>query len=43
MNNFFVFICGNITGIYISQNYKIPNIKKMSDKVLDYINSLEKD
>lgn len=43
MSKFIIFIFGNITGVYISQNYKIPNIKKMSEKVLDYINSLEKD
>lgn len=43
MNNFFVFIIGNISGIYISQNYKIPNVKNLGDKILDYIKSLEKD
>lgn len=43
MNNLFVFVLGNITGMYISQNYKIPNIKKISDKILKYLESIEKD
>ena len=43
MNNLFVFVLGNITGMYISQNYNIPNIKKMTDKFIKYIESLEKD
>ena len=43
MNNFLVFVLGNITGIYISQNYKIPNVKKITDKIVNYIESLEKD
>ena len=28
MNNFLIFIFGNLIGIYICQNYKIPNLKK---------------
>lgn len=43
MNNLFVFVLGNITGMYISQNYNIPNIKKVTDNILKYIESLEKD
>ena len=36
------FLVGTATGIYIAQNYKIPNIKNLSDKCLDYLKSLEK-
>ncbi|XP_058220815.1 uncharacterized protein LOC131331027 [Rhododendron vialii] len=27
----FVFMLGTITGIYVSQNYNVPNIKKLMD------------
>jgi hypothetical protein len=42
MSKFICFILGNISGVYICQNYKVPNIKKLSDKIVEYINSLEK-
>ena len=42
MSNFLSFIGGTIFGAYIAQNYEIVNIKKASDKLVKYINSLEK-
>ena len=42
MSNFLSFIGGTIFGAYIAQNYKIPCVKKASEKLVKYINSLEK-
>ena len=36
------FLVGNIVGIYISQNYDIPNIKKVTLKFIEYIKTFEK-
>ncbi len=43
MGRFFVFIIGTICGIYITQNYEVPNVKFMVDKTLHYIKDIEKD
>ena len=43
MNNFLIFIFGNLSGIYICQNYKIPNLKKVSENIIDYLEKFEKD
>ena len=42
MSNFVSFIFGTCSGIYIAQNYDIPDIKIATDKILGYLNSLEK-
>ena len=42
MNNILSFITGAISGVYISQNYQVPDIKKISIKITDYLKSLEK-
>lgn len=30
----FSFIAGTVTGVYLAQNYKVPNIKKLADTAL---------
>ena len=42
MSNFMSFIGGAIFGAYMAQNYNIIDIKKTSNIIIDYINSLEK-
>ncbi|XP_004507054.3 uncharacterized protein [Cicer arietinum] len=34
IRRFFSFIAGNVVGIYVAQNYQVPNIKKVVDTVL---------
>ena len=36
------FLLGNVVGIYIAQNYDIPNVKKIALNIIDYIKSYEK-
>lgn len=43
MSNFLSFIGGTLFGAYIAQNYDIPNIKKVSDELINYVKKLEKD
>tara|TARA_X000000950_G_C13522071_1_gene500058 strand:+ start:369 stop:539 length:171 start_codon:yes stop_codon:yes gene_type:complete len=33
---------GTCSGVYLAQNYDIPDIKLIATKFLDYVNSLEK-
>ena len=42
MSNLFSFLMGTCSGIYIAQNYEIPDIKVVTDKILDYLKSIEK-
>lgn len=42
MNNILSFFVGTVSGMYIAQNYDIPNIKILGGKVAEYIKSLEK-
>ena len=42
MIKFYSFIVGMASGVYMAQNYDIPDIKLLGDKVVDYIKSLEK-
>ena len=42
MSNFLSFISGSIFGMYLAQNYDLPNIKKTSDILYKYIKALEK-
>ncbi|KAL5072352.1 hypothetical protein RYX36_011336 [Vicia faba] len=34
IRRFFTFIAGNVVGIYVAQNYQVPNIKKEADTFL---------
>jgi hypothetical protein len=36
------FFLGNIVGIYIAQNYNIPDVKKVVINLMDYIKTYEK-
>ena len=38
----FIFIVGTIVGAYISQNYKIPDIKKVFDQIYITAQIIEK-
>jgi hypothetical protein len=42
MNNFACFIAGSIFGAYVAQNYEIPDVKKKTDELQKYLNSIEK-
>lgn len=42
MNNILSFVVGTVSGMYIAQNYDIPNIKNLGGRVAEYIKSLEK-
>lgn len=42
MFNIQSFIVGSISGIYIAQNYDIPDVKKLGNKLFDYIKNFEK-
>ena len=42
MNTIFTFCAGIVSGLYIAQNYNVPNVKIASDKLLEYLKSLEK-
>lgn len=42
MSNFISFLMGTCSGIYLAQNYKIPDIKLLSSKIVEYLQSLEK-
>ena len=35
-------LLGTFTGIYIAQNYDVPDAKKMSDEFMEYLKSIEK-
>ena len=39
---FYSFLMGMTTGIYLAQNYDIPDIKTIGEKALDYLKSIEK-
>jgi len=42
MSNFISFVGGTIFGAFMSQNYDIIDIKDSYNKILVYINNLEK-
>jgi hypothetical protein len=35
-------LLGTFAGIYIAQNYDVPDAKKMSDELMEYLKSIEK-
>lgn len=39
----FNFILGTITGIYMAQNFDIPDIKKVGLEILEQLKNLEKE
>jgi len=42
MSNFLSFIFGTVFGAYISQNYKIPDVKTSLNMILSKIEEIEK-
>jgi hypothetical protein len=42
MSNFFSFLTGTFVGMYLAQNYKIPNIKNSTSIIIEYLESMEK-
>ena len=36
------FIIGTLTGVYIAQNYEVPDVKIIVDHFLEYLKSIEK-
>ena len=42
MIKIYSFIFGIVSGVYMAQNYDIPDIKIIGDKALNYIKTLEK-
>lgn len=38
----FSFLCGTVVGIYLEQNYDLPNIKNMLEQIKGYLNQYEK-
>jgi hypothetical protein len=41
IRRFFAFISGNLVGIYVAQNYQVPNIKKETDNFLFKVKEIE--
>jgi hypothetical protein len=41
IRRFFSFISGNLVGIYVAQNYQVPNIKKETDNFLFKVKEIE--
>ena len=42
MSNFFSFLTGTFFGMYLAQNYQVPDIKTASLMIISYLKSLEK-
>ena len=42
MYNLFAYAAGVVTGVYVAQNYKVPNVKVMYDKFHKTIKVYEK-
>ena len=42
MIHFTSFILGTISGVYFAQNYDVPDVKVIGDKLIKYLNSIEK-
>ena len=42
MSNLFTFLGGTVFGMYLAQNYQVPNIKTTSTLLINYLKALEK-
>ncbi len=42
MLNIGSFIAGTFTGIYLAQNYDLPDAKQVTEKFVNYMKSIEK-
>jgi len=42
MIHFTSFVLGTISGVYLAQNYEVPDVKVLGDKLINYLNSIEK-
>ena len=42
MIHFTSFLLGTISGVYLAQNYDVPDVKVIGDKLIEYLNSIEK-
>lgn len=42
MIHFTSFLLGTISGVYLAQNYDVPDVKVIGDKLIQYLNSIEK-
>ena len=42
MIHFTSFVLGTISGVYLAQNYDVPDVKVIGDKLIEYLNSIEK-
>ena len=42
MSNIISFLSGTIFGAYLAQNYEIVNIKRATEKIIKYLDSIEK-
>jgi hypothetical protein len=42
MTNFMSFFMGACSGVYLAQNYDIPDVKNIGNQIMLYVNSLEK-
>ncbi len=42
MVHFPSFLIGTFAGIYIAQNYDVPDAKKLGNEFLEYLKSIEK-
>ena len=40
-SQFFFFLLGNASGIYIAQNYTVPDLKKMATRALNIVKVME--
>ena len=36
------FVLGTISGVFLAQNYDLPDVKILGDKLVEYLNSIEK-
>lgn len=43
MSNFFSFVGGTLFGMFLAQNYQVPNVKTASVLLIKYLKSLEKE
>ena len=42
MSNITSFVVGTFTGIYLAQNYDLPDARDLTEKFKDYMQSIEK-